>query len=271
MPSLPASRTLTSLLFNGGLLLLEWAGSDALKACAIGRKKNEIPTPQLVRQLLVEGLINHFVTGPLVAYYLLFPAAKYFGAPDATDPLPPLTLQLLLFAAAHSFNDWTFYFSHRLMHSRLLYARFHKQHHTFRGSIGAAAEFAGPTEQIVSNNFPTLGGLLLVGAHPLIQLVWVFMRLTQTYEVHSGYDFSHTWLKRVGLLTGGSTFHDHHHTVNCGSFGAVHMDWLFGTMDHYVRDGGHDGYLAKRAGLERAGLPSLRAAPKSKEALKKEA
>jgi hypothetical protein len=34
--------------------------------------------------------------------------------------------------------------------------------------------------------------------------------------------------------------------VNMGCFGAEHMDWLFGTMDHWVRDGGEHGYLEKR-------------------------
>jgi|AntAceMinimDraft_5_1070358.scaffolds.fasta_scaffold200021_2 hypothetical protein len=34
--------------------------------------------------------------------------------------------------------------------------------------------------------------------------------------------------------------------VNMGCFGAEHMDWLFGTMDYWVRDGGEQGYLEKR-------------------------
>ena len=38
-----------------------------------------------------------------------------------------------------------------------------------------------------------------------------------------------------------------------GNFGAEHMDWLFGTMDYYVRDGRNQGYIEKRRAL---GAPS---------------
>ena len=81
--------------------------------------------------------------------------------------------------------------------------------------------------------------------------------------MHSGYAFDKTLLGRVGVLACGASFHDHHHTVNMGSFGAEHMDWLFGTMDHYARDGCEEGYLAARgwAGAEGA---SDKAAPAKK-------
>ena len=35
-----------------------------------------------------------------------------------------------------------------------------------------------------------------------------------------------------------------------GNFGAEHTDWLFGTMDHYLRDGGSRGYLQKRRAMK---------------------
>ena len=133
-----------------------------------------------------------------------------------------------------------------MFHSKILYKRFHKQHHSFRGTIGAAAEYAHPVEVVVANQIPTVGLLLGIGAHPLVQAVWVMLLLGQTYEVHSGYDFTDSWACRVGLLNGGSTFHDHHHTANMGNFGAEHMDWLFGTMDHYCRGGGEIGYRKER-------------------------
>ena len=87
--------------------------------------------------------------------------------------------------------------------------------------------------------------MVAFGTHPLFQGVWLLIRLFQTYEVHSGYSFHNTLLGKSGLLNGEASFHDHHHTMNLGNFGAEHMDWLFGTMDHYVRDGREQGYLAK--------------------------
>ena len=46
-----------------------------------------------------------------------------------------------------------------------------------------AAEFAHPVEVILSNQVPTVGLVLGLGAHPLVQLAWIALRLAQTYEV----------------------------------------------------------------------------------------
>ena len=61
------------------------------------------------------------------------------------------------------------------------------------------------------------------------RLAW---RLFATYERHSGMDFTHTALGKLGLMHGsGSRYHDNHHTVNKGNFGSGldFFDVLFGT------------------------------------------
>jgi methylsterol monooxygenase len=176
------------------------------------RKSAEIPAPALFTKLYQEAFFNHFVTTPL-SVLGLYPIAAYCGMPAASAPLPPLPTLALLFAAAHAFNDVFFYATHRLLHSKLLYKRFHKQHHTFRGSVGAAAEFAHPVEVLASNQLPTAGLVLALGAHPLAQAAWLVLRLTQTYEVHSGYAFNGSLVSRLGVAACGAPFHDHHHTV----------------------------------------------------------
>jgi methylsterol monooxygenase len=204
--------------------------------------------------------------------------------PLASEALPSIQQIAVLLVGAHAFNDVGFYLTHRLLHSKALYKTFHKKHHTFRGSVnesifvcmfscwvfvnpiffsehssptdrclcfvllkvGIAAEFANPVEIILSNQIPTIGLVLAMGAHPLVQAAWLVLRLSQTYEVHSGFAFDASLAGSVGLAACGASFHDHHHTVNMGNFGAEHMDWLFGTMDHWVRDGRERGYLEKR-------------------------
>ena len=241
------AHTITYIAFNGTLQLLENCQWEPLMKCRIGRKTMELPDKPLVKQLLTEAAINHFVTSPITAA-LLFTVVKWCGMPPPTEPLPPVANLALLFVAAHTFNDFGFYWTHRLLHHRLFYGTFHKQHHAFKGTIGAAAEFAHPLEAVLSNQIPTVGMLLAIGAHPLVQGVWLVLRLTQTYEVHSGYDFSESLVGKLGLTANESSFHDHHHTYNVGNFGAEHTDWLFGTMDHYLRDGGRAGYMEKRKG-----------------------
>ncbi len=47
----------------------------------------------------------------------------------------------------------------------------------------------------------------------------------------------------------GAAHHDFHHAVNTGNFGTEWMDWLFGTQDHFVAGGMHEGYIAKKKKL----------------------
>lgn len=239
-----AGHTVSYCLFNGTLLICEKLGW--LKDHKMPRKKAEEPTKELYKQLVTEAAISHLVTSPIVAL-LFYDVARYAGMPLTSEPISQSWGAVALtIMAAHSFNDWAFYWLHRIFHTKQLYARFHKQHHAFRGSVGAAAEFAGPVEQAVANQFPTVGFCLLTGQHPLVQCIWMVLRLTQTYEVHSGYHFGDTWAGKLGLTANHASFHDHHHTENLGNFGAEHLDWLFGTMDHYVSIGEEEGYLKRR-------------------------
>lgn len=147
------------------------------------------------------------------------------------------------------FNDFGFYFTHRLLHHSSVYKLWHKKHHEFKGTIGFAAEYAHPIEVVLSNQLPTLGGIFLVGTHPLCVFVWLAFRLQQTYEAHSGYCFRNTLLNDFPLYVlhaEAAAHHDHHHTVNLGNFGGF-TDYIFGTMDHWQSVGGEEGYIELRA------------------------
>lgn len=147
---------------------------------------------------------------------------------------------------------------HRLLHHKLFYARFHKQHHTYAASVSYAAEYAHPVEIVLSNYAPTLAGLLVTAAHPLVILGWIAIRLLKTYEAHSGYCFRGSWFDRVGLSNPeAAAWHDYHHTGNRGNFGAAYLDWLFGTMDAFAALGGVDGYLERKPGWQLSYLDRL--------------
>jgi len=236
----------TWLLINGGLLLADRLDVAAVTRCKIGRKKAETSSAELTRRLYLETALNHLVTSPLLAYYVLFPLAKWLGTPAPDAPLPGAMTQALCFVAAFTVNEWGFYVTHRLLHHRLLYATFHKKHHTWKGTVGAAAEYAHPLEVVLSNQLPTLGFMLLTGQHPLLQAVWLTLRLEKTYVTHSGFDFSDTLAARLGLAESDGGFHDHHHIVNAGNYGSELLDWAFGTMDSWVFMGGSDGYRARQ-------------------------
>jgi sterol desaturase/sphingolipid hydroxylase (fatty acid hydroxylase superfamily) len=203
-----------------------------------------IPKPELMSKMFKEAFIGQFISGPVIIYFL-FDVFKFFGMWELNASLPNFLDLMKTFMIAHMFNDFGFYWTHRLMHSKSIYKYWHKQHHEFTGTIGFAAEYAHPLEVIISNQIPTIGGVLLFGCHPICVVIWIGMRLRQTYEAHSGYCFVGTFVNDyLWLITAESAaFHDHHHTSNQGNFGCNYTDYLFGTMDHWVSVGGEEGYI----------------------------
>jgi sterol desaturase/sphingolipid hydroxylase (fatty acid hydroxylase superfamily) len=205
------------------------------------------PSKELMTKCLSEAFVSQLIINPIATYF----AYSYFfrnGILLAMNaPLPAVHDLALIFLAGHMCNDIGFYWAHRIFHSKLLYATFHKQHHQFNGTVGIAAEYANPVEQILANMIPSLIGVILVGGHPFCLCLWLALRLKQTYEAHSGYCFRGTLYDKLGLSgCEQAIHHDYHHTVNTGNFGVEWMDWLFGTQDGFVAQGMFLGYINKK-------------------------
>lgn len=168
----------------------------------------------------------------------------------------PSTGRLLASLAFYQFaEDFTFYFSHRLLHSSPLWYRYHKRHHAEHAPWAAVAIHADLPEVLLGNYVPAFSGfvaLMLAGQRPHLSgvVVWVFLRLTYTFHVHSGYDFpwSPERLPLVGQLYAGPLHHDEHHRVTTGNFAST-LTWLdkaFGT------DIGHSGGKGRGAAAKKA-------------------
>lgn len=237
----------TFMYLTWNSVFLYWDRNGIFEKYKLDRTPVMGPQESLITKTWIEAFVGQVVTGPLVLYYL-YPVFKYFGAPSMETPLPSFQRQFTVYFVANVFNGWAFYWSHRLVHSKSLYAWIHKKHHTYKGTIGFAAEYAHPIEQIVSNQGPTIGGCLLMGSHFCVLLMWLINRLQQTYEGHSGYCFYGTFLHRIGLTNAeAAAYHDYHHTGNRGNFGGpAYLDHFFGTMDAWLDIGGVEGYIAKK-------------------------
>ena len=110
------------------------------------RKPYQVPSRKLVLQTLILGFVGQVIVSPLTVHYLAYPTGKYFGMPDLDAPLPGPFAVFKRYCVCRLFNDWFFYWAHRTFHMPALYAKLHKQHHSYTGTITIAAEFAGLPE-----------------------------------------------------------------------------------------------------------------------------
>ena len=219
----------------------------------IERRKPEVPSPSLLRKLYLQISLRHDHVAVDVAALSLREAPRRAGArrgaalrrddgAHARRRAYVQRLGLLLDAPA--------------AHHRALYARFHKQHHEFKGTVGAAAEYAHPFE-VVSNQIPTLGFVLGVGAHPLICLACCPPPLANV----RGAQRLRVWRHARRPLGADQQRPTASTTTTTRSTPATaraeHMDWLFGTMDSYASLGGRKGYLKSRRADARATRRSL--------------
>ena len=213
----------------------------------MNRKPSQMPSQQLIIRTFAEMMLNHFVTSPAIAYFMFGVFTSKFGMKSIYDTIPSYDILFRDYIRAHIFNDIGFYFTHRLLHHPIFYTKFHKQHHEYKGTISIAAEYANPVESLLSNVIPSLGGVLFFQGHPLVIVIWLALRLRETYEAHSGYCFQGSIMDKLGLMNSNNAIHhDHHHTANQGNYGSLYLDYVFGTMDLFVSGGGYEGYLKKK-------------------------
>lgn len=202
------------------------------------------PNKKLIIETIIGAIVNQCIAFPAVSYYT-YPGFLHFGLKPLDSVLPSVQEVFFTMCCGHVFNDIFFYLTHRMFHSKALYF-LHKQHHSFGGTMGIAAEHANPVESLVANVIPTVGGVTFFGCHnPLCVIIWTLVRVQQTCFAHSGYVFDNV-LDTLGLAhTEEVIFHDHHHASNQGNFGCLFMDYCFGTMDHFTANGGFEGYVSK--------------------------
>ncbi|KAL2802710.1 fatty acid hydroxylase superfamily-domain-containing protein [Aspergillus granulosus] len=177
------------------------------------------PTQKDLHECLKVVLKNQLLTSAL---HLFLIALVQRGRPAyrITSILPSLPELVRDIIFSILLREAFFYYSHRILHSRYLYSRIHKQHHRFTAPIALAAQYAHPLEQIFANALPISLPPQLLGSH--ILTFWLFLgyELANTATVHSGYDF----------LGGKARMHDAHHerfNLNYGSIGL--LDWVHGT------------------------------------------
>ena len=242
-------HTFIYVLSNGFFAILD--GYKLLQKYRLPRRPDWVEdNKKYIPGTVMNAIFGQLVINPVMVYFL-WPYFQKLGMGNLLDEMPDPKQLVISYFICHMFNEFFFYWTHRMFHYGWFYKTFHKQHHEYKGTIGIAAEHAHPVEMLVANMLPTLGGCFVIKNHPIILLVWLFLRLRETFEAHSGYCFKGTWYSTTGLSHDDEAIHhDFHHTVNDGNFGSELTDTLFGTMVKFNQKGGQEGYLKGAAKQE---------------------
>lgn len=129
-------------------------------------------------------------------------------------------------------EDAMFYWTHRFLHWDAIYPFIHKQHHAYSldFTISLSSEFAHPLEYLVGNLLPVAMGPTILRCHTLTFVLWVFVRIAESIDAHSGYSFP--WaISRLTPFASAPEAHEYHHSQTKGHYSSHFWfwDWFLGT------------------------------------------
>nr|XP_020456058.1 cholesterol 25-hydroxylase-like protein [Monopterus albus]XP_020456067.1 cholesterol 25-hydroxylase-like protein [Monopterus albus] len=177
---------------------------------------------------LCKCLHNHvsFILPLSVVHWYWRPVVCPPLAPEMQSVIQDVLVCLLLFD--------TQYFLWHLLHHKVpwLYRFFHKEHHLYTATFSLTAEHTGVWEMLSLGFFAKLNPMLL-GCHPLTEMLFFVTNIYLSVEAHSGYEFPWSPHRLVPFgLYGGARYHHLHHfkvKVNYAPY-FTHWDRLFYTL-----------------------------------------
>ncbi|MEQ2240175.1 Cholesterol 25-hydroxylase-like protein [Ilyodon furcidens] len=177
-------------------------------------------------------LYNHliFIFPLTVLNWYLRPVLLPLEAP----PLPHLLAQVLVCLLLFDFQSFIWHLAHHKV--PWLYRTFHKLHHTYTSTSALTAEYSGAWETLSLGLFAAANPLLL-GCHPLTEMVFFIVNIWLSVEDHCGYDLPWATHRLIPFgLYGGSRHHDLHHLKSKYNYAPyfTHWDRLAGTL--YMED-----------------------------------
>lgn len=127
--------------------------------------------------------------------------------------------------------DAYYYFSHRLLHTRLLYKYVHGVHHKVKSPSAETIFCLHPLEAVGFLSYQAIF-LYFIPMHPL---ALIFCQRAIEYNnimSHSGYEFYTSWFRRKAFIINTNSNHDEHHRlVNCNyGYFFTHWDFIFKTF-----------------------------------------
>ena len=174
--------------------------------------------------------VNNFIVAPIaVALAVKIYSYELGTTVEEMPSFPAHVLQILFMVMCEDFMS---YWAHRAIHHPYLYKKIHYIHHMYKVNLSFGSEFAHPLEFYVVNLMPLMLGsfILQKRTHFVTKGVFTVLRIVETMEGHSGYEFP--WaMSRFIPLSCSTGYHDYHHRVNKGNFATFFIIWdtIFGT------------------------------------------
>lgn len=183
--------------------------------------------PKGFSELLIKSFkmiaFNQFFCLPImIALPVYFERDPYVTSLEEFPGTLEIIVHLLFFMIM---EDAAFYWSHRLLHHKAFYARFHKIHHEYHSPVGITVYYAHPIEFMIGNVLTSSTGPLLLGrCHIVTYWMWMVIRVMESTDGHSGYEFS--WSPfRLLTFSLSSQYHNFHHSHNVGNYGSFFGFW----------------------------------------------
>jgi sterol desaturase/sphingolipid hydroxylase (fatty acid hydroxylase superfamily) len=175
----------------------------------------------MIRQIRNDTILHQISL--LFVLLLMYPLLNYFGHVSVRSPIPSLFTILWQITACIFVDDFVFFWTHYLLHTRWLYKYIHKHHHIFKQPTGVVSVLASPFESLFQNQLGVwLALVLFKEKHLFTMCIWIWIRAYQTINAHSGYDIPYIGMNYYfPWLVAGTLQHDYHHQhakMNYGSF-----------------------------------------------------
>ncbi|MCU0470715.1 MAG: sterol desaturase family protein [Arcicella sp.] len=123
-------------------------------------------------------------------------------------------------------HDAYFYWTHRLIHHKLLFKYFHALHHKSHNPSPWAAFAFDPLEAVINGCFQFVMMMVIPAHFNAVAIFYLISMIVNVYG-HLGYEIYPQWFlkHRLGKWLNTSTAHNYHHHFGKGNYGFYFTFW----------------------------------------------